>query len=199
MIDHERAAAAIAEFLDACGVDRSAPELVRTPERVARAAAELFAGVDVDPVPALRDGRLPAPDQGLVLLRNVRFRAMCAHHLLPFDGWVHLAYLPGDSIVGLGRLHDLIETVTSRPTLQEVAGEQLVDALMAGLEARGALAVVEARQGCVAVRGPKQYDSDSVSIAARGALEDAGERAEVFRLIALAGSERGAERDAAAS
>ena len=190
MIDHERAAAAVAEFLDACGIDRTAPELVATPDRVARAATELFAGVGVDPVPALRDGRIVAPDQGLVLVRNVRFRAICAHHLLPFDGWIHLAYLPGDAIVGLGRLYDLIETVTSRATLQEAVGEQLVDAVMSGLDARGALAIVEARQGCVTARGPRQQDSDSVSIAARGELEDAGERAEIFRLIALAGHDR---------
>ena len=194
-VDQERAAAAIREFLDACGLDLTQPELRRTPERVAEAASELFAGVGVDPVPALREGRIPAPDQGLVLLRNIRFRAMCAHHLLPFDGWIHLAYLPGDSIVGFGRLYDLVETVTSRPTLQETVGEQLVDAVMSGLGARGALAVVEARQGCVADRGPRQADSDSVSMASRGALQDSADRAEAFRLIALATVDRDDPRD----
>ncbi|MDJ1370974.1 GTP cyclohydrolase I [Gulosibacter molinativorax] len=132
----------------------------------------------------------PPASGNLVLLRNIRFRAMCEHHLLPFDGWVHLAYLPGDSIIGFGRLYDLVEVCSSRLTLQERLGEELVDAIMAGLDAQGALAVIEARQGCVADRGPRQSDSDSVTLAASGALTDPQTRADALRLIALGGTSR---------
>ncbi|NLT27166.1 MAG: GTP cyclohydrolase I FolE [Microbacteriaceae bacterium] len=184
--DRIRTEIAVRELLAAWGIAPDDPRTGRTAERVADAAAELLAGEGVDPVPALRDGRIPAPDGDLVLVRNIRFRSMCEHHLLPFDGWIQLAYLPGDWIVGFGRLHDLVETCASRLSLQERLGEQLVDALMLGLGARGALAVVEARQGCVADRGPRQADSDAVSVAARGALVDSAARAEAFRLIALA-------------
>lgn len=189
-VDEARAAAAIREFLIASGIAADDARVARTPLRVAAAAAELLGGEGVDPVPALRDSRLPAPDSDLVLVRNIRFRAMCEHHLLPFDGWIQLAYLPGDSIVGFGRLYDLVETCSSRLTLQEQLGEDLVDALMLGLGARGALAVVEARQGCVADRGPRQAESDAVSVAARGALTESSVRAEAFRLIALSATDR---------
>lgn len=256
-VDRARAAAAIREFLAACGLAEDDPRLTRTPARVAAAAEELFAGEGADPVPALREGRIsvdasadaaadaaagngawldgapstsgapdgvaegdaaaedpgegdgpgaedgaaspadadvpvPAEDAvgNLVLVRNVRFRSMCEHHLLPFDGWVHLAYLPGDSIIGFGRLYDLVETVSSRLSLQERLGEDLVEAIMEGLDALGALAVVEARQGCVADRGPRQADSDSVTLAARGSLRDPQARADALRLISLGGQDR---------
>lgn len=147
------------------------------------------------PHPAEQEiGAQPA-DGNLVLLRNIRFRAMCEHHLLPFDGWVHLAYLPGDSIIGFGRLYDLVEMCSSKLILQERLGEDLVDALMAGLDAQGALAVIEARQGCVADRGPRQADSDSITLAARGSLTDPQTRADALRLIALGGSNRDTSSD----
>lgn len=191
-VDRERTRAAIVELLDAWGLAGD-PRLERTADRVADASLELLAGEGVDPVPALREGRIPAVDDDLVLVRNIRFSSVCEHHLLPFDGWIHVAYLPDDWITGFGRIHDLVATCTARLALQERIGEQLVDALITGLDARGALAVVEARQDCVAARGPKQRDSDSVSVAARGTLVAGEARAEVFRLIALGAAEHGAE------
>lgn len=191
-VDRERTRAAIVELLDAWGLAGD-PRLERTADRVADASLELLAGEGVDPVPALREGRIPAVDDDLVLVRNIRFSSVCEHHLLPFDGWIHVAYLPDDWITGFGRIHDLVATCTARLALQERIGEQLVDALITGLDARGALAVVEARQDCVAARGPKQRDSDSVSVAARGTLVAGEARAEVFRLIALVGAEHGAD------
>lgn len=194
-VQHERAAAAVRELLAACGLDADSPQFAKTPLRVATALSEFVAGVGVDPVPALRDNRiLLAPEQAadaqVVLLRNIRFRALCEHHLLPFDGWVQLAYLPGDSIVGLGHLYDLVETCAARPTLQENFGDTLVDALMLGLAARGAVAVIEARQGCVSDRGPRQADSETVTLAARGELADPQARADVLRMLTLGASER---------
>lgn len=190
-IDGPRAAAAVREFLAAVGADPDSIELARTPARVAELAGELFAGIGVDAAEIVRAGRLPdASDGGLVVVRDIAFRAVCEHHLLPMSGFVHLAYLPGDAIVGLGRLYDLVEVCSSRLTLQETLAHSLVDALMAGVDARGALAVVEASQGCVTMRGPRQTASDSVSIAAAGDLSDGPLRAEVFHTIALAARDR---------
>lgn len=186
-VDRVRAEAAVHDLLAAWGIAPDDPRIVRTAARVAEASAQMLAGEGVDPVPLLRDGRIAAPDSGLVLLRNIRFSSLCEHHLLPFDGWVHLAYQPGDSIVGFGRLYDLVSVLAGRLTLQERLGEDLVDALMLGLDARGALAVIEASQGCVTARGPRQHDSDAVTVAARGGLVGGEERAEAFRCIALAG------------
>lgn len=189
-VQSERAAAAVRELLAACGLDVDSPQYAKTPHRVAAALGEFVAGVGVDPVPALRENRIPLEgaaraDAQVVLLRNIRFRALCEHHLLPFDGWVQLAYLPGESIVGLGRLYDLVETCAARPTLQENFGDTLVDALMLGLDARGAVAVVEARQGCVSDRGPRQADSETVTLAARGELASPQQRADVLRMLSL--------------
>lgn len=204
-VDAQRAQAAVRDFLAACGLDPDSAQFARTPARVAAAAAELFAGVNVDAVAPLIEGRisldepdaapsverLEAVESGQpVLLRNIRFRSVCEHHLLPFDGWVQLAYLPGDSIIGFGRLYDLVETLSSAPTLQERLGDELVDAIMTGLDARGAIAVLEARQGCVADRGPRQSDSETVTLATRGAFNNPDARAEVLRLIALGASDR---------
>jgi GTP cyclohydrolase I len=200
-VDEARAREAVRELLAACGLDPDSPQFARTPARVAAAAGELFSGVGADAVTPLVEGRisLEEPSEAsesaaasqAVLLRNIRFRSMCEHHLLPFDGWVQLAYLPGDSIIGFGRLYDLVETLSSRPTLQEKLGDDLVDAVMTGLDARGAIAVLEARQGCVADRGPRQADSETVTFATRGAFNNPDARAEVLRLIALGATDRG--------
>lgn len=198
-IDQPRAAAAVREFLAAIGADPDSPELARTPARVADLAGELFAGIGVDAAGILREGRLPdAAGGGLVVVRDIAFRAVCEHHLLPMSGHIHLAYLPDEAIVGLGRLYDLVEVCSSRLTLQETLAQDLVDALMAGVGARGALAVVEASQGCVTMRGPRQSGSDSVSIAAAGSLEEGPLRAEAFHAIALAARERDTEPGAEA-
>lgn len=192
-LDAARVERAVAELLAAIGDDPARPGLLRTPQRVAQSAAELLGGIGADPVPALRSGRFAVADAAgtaregdaaqPVLLRGVSFRSFCEHHLLPFTGTVHLAYVPDSDIVGLGRLYDLVETVTTRLTLQERIGDELVEALMAGLGARGALAVIEAVHGCVALRGSRQERGATVTVSARGTLAEAAARAELIALI----------------
>lgn len=192
-LDRDRVARAVAELLAAVGDDAGRPELARTPARVAEAAAELLGGIGVDPVPALRAGRIPLDDgpgrgaEQAIAVRGAAFRSMCEHHLLPFTGTVDLAYLPGEHFVGLGRLYDLVETVTTRLTLQERIGDELVDALMAALDARGALAVIRASHGCVALRGGRQERGETITVSARGALATAAARAEVLALVGAVG------------
>ncbi len=197
MIDSGRIEAAVAELLAAIGEDPSRPGLAATPRRVAEAYAEFFAGLDHDPLEPLRDAAdfLAEPGQlgELVLLRDIAFRSICEHHLLPFVGVAHIAYLPGERIVGLGRLPQVVEILSARPQLQERLGEQIADALDAGLAPRGVLVVLDARHSCVTARGSRQAGSTTVTIASRGELADPVARAEAMALIGASVSSAGPE------
>jgi GTP cyclohydrolase I len=186
-IDTGRIEAAVAEILAAIGEDAQRPGLLTTPQRVAEAYVEFFAGVGVDPVPLLRDelATQDAPEQKgeIVLLRDIALRSICEHHLLPFTGVAHVAYLPAERLVGLGSIARTVETLASRPQLQERLGEDIVAALDAALAPLGALVVIDARHGCVGARGPRQAESTTVTVAASGALADPVRRAEVMALI----------------
>lgn len=190
MIDSGRIEAAVAELLAAIGEDPARPGLAATPRRVAEAYADFFAGIDKEPLDPLRDAPefVAAPGQlgELVLLRDIAFRSVCEHHLLPFTGVAHLAYLPGGRIVGLGRLPEVVEILSSRPQLQERLGEQIADALDAGLGPRGVLVVLDARHSCVTARGSRQSGSTTVTVASRGELGEPLARAEAMALITAA-------------
>jgi len=185
-IDSGRIEAAVAELLSAIGEDAARPGLVDTPRRVAEAYSEFFSGLDGDPVEHLRE-TVPTEGTGeLVLLRDIEFRSICEHHLLPFRGVAHVAYVPGDRIVGLGRLPRVVETLAARPQLQERLGEEIADALVEGLEPRGVLVVLDAVHGCVWARGARQVHSSTVTVASRGTLADPVQRAEAMALIGSA-------------
>ncbi len=184
-IDSGRIEAAVADILVAIGEDPSRAGLSDTPQRVAQAYADFFSGVDVDPVTHLADTVELEPGHlgELVVLRDVAFRSMCEHHLLPFLGVAHLAYVPSSRVVGLGRLPRVVETLASRPQLQERLTEEIADALATGLDAAGVLVVLDAVHGCVSARGVRQANSSTVTVASRGTLRDPVERAEVMALI----------------
>lgn len=188
MIDTPRIEAAVAELLAAIGDDPARAGIADTPRRVAESYGDFFAGIGVDPTEPLRDATeldAAAGELGeLVLLRDVAFRSMCEHHLLPFTGVAHLAYVPAARIVGLGRLPQVLEIVSSRPQLQERLGEQVASALDEALEPRGVLVVLDARHGCVSARGVRQADSTTVTIASRGTLSDPVVQAGVLGLVA---------------
>ncbi|HWI31100.1 MAG TPA: GTP cyclohydrolase I [Microbacterium sp.] len=194
-VDKERIAALVRELLVAIGEDPDRPGLKVTPQRVADAYGEFFAGIGEDAGAPLAHtisvSRGPAPDtlpSGAVMLRDIAFRSVCEHHLLPFIGRAHIAYLPGEQVVGLGALPRVVDVLASRPQVQERLGEQIADTIADALDARGVLVVLEAVHGCVTTRGNRQPDSSTVTIAARGELADAAARAE---LIALVGAPRG--------
>lgn len=182
-IDRQRVEAAVRELLAAIGDDPGRPGLADTPRRVAAAYEEYFAGVGADPALHLDSEGLAGETGELVLLRDIEFRSMCEHHLLPFTGVAHVAYLPSDRIVGLGRIPRVVETVASRPQIQERLTDEIADALVAGLAPRGVLVVVEAGHGCVAARGARQAKSSTVTVASRGTLAEPIERAEIMALI----------------
>jgi GTP cyclohydrolase I len=189
-VDRARIEAAVTELLLAIGEDPARAGLVRTPKRVAESYAEFFGGLGTDPVSHLTDAvPLGSSDAGLpqtsdaVIVRGIDFRSVCEHHLLPFVGVVHLAYLPGDRVVGLGKLADVVETLAARPQLQERLTEEIADALSTGLEPRGVLVVMDAVHRCVVARGSRQAGSSTVTVASRGELTDPVARAELMRLI----------------
>jgi len=184
-IDTGRIEAAVAEILAAIGEDAGRPGLASTPRRVAEAYADFFAGIAVDPLTHLADSvELADGELGeLVLLRDIEFRSICEHHLLPFIGTAHIAYVPGTRVVGLGKLPRVLETLASRPQLQERLTEEVATALQQGLDPAGVLVVLDAVHGCVSARGVRQAKSSTVTMASRGTLSDPVERAGVLALI----------------
>ncbi|TQL41986.1 GTP cyclohydrolase I [Homoserinimonas aerilata] len=184
-VDRPRIEAAVLELLAAIGEDTARPGLASTPARVAEAYSEFFSGLSVDPVSHLADSVELEPDElgELVLLRGIEFRSICEHHLLPFLGVAHVAYVPRTRVVGLGRLPRVVDTLASRPQLQERLGEEIADALQEGLDPRGVLVVLDASHGCVVSRGVRQVHSSTLTVASRGELDDPAQRAAVLSLI----------------
>ena len=184
-IDGPRIEAAVTELLSAIGEDPARPGLAGTPRHVADAFAEFFSGVGGDPAAPLGDTvALDAQQTGeLVMLRDIAFRSICDHHLLPFSGLAHLAYLPVDRAVGLGRLVQSLEVLAARPQLQERLGDELAETIDAALAPRGVLVVLDARHECVAARGPRQSGTTTVTVAARGELAEPATQAGVLALI----------------
>jgi GTP cyclohydrolase IA len=190
-IDTGRIEAAVAEILAAIGEDPARPGLTSTPSRVAESYLDFFSGVGVDPQQFLSGATQMdvAEDElgELVLLRDIEFRAMCEHHLLPFTGVAHVAYAPARTIVGLGKIPRVVETLASRPQLQERLTEEIAEALQTGLDPRGVLVVLDAAHSCVSSRGVRQTRSTTVTMATRGTLSDPVERAGVLSLIGISG------------
>lgn len=183
-VDKAHIEAAVSGILAAIGEDPGRPGLESTPRRVAEAYAEFFSGIGQDPLEHLKESVPVGPLTGdLVLIRNVAFRSMCEHHLLPFLGTAHIAYLPGDRVVGLGRLSAVLETLSARPQMQERLTEEVAEALQEGLEPRGVLVVLDAVHGCVTTRGSRQTGSSTVTMASRGAYTDQAARSEIMALI----------------
>jgi GTP cyclohydrolase IA len=186
-IDSGRIEAAVTELLLAIGEDPARPGLQTTPRRVAEAYGEFFGGLGADPQEHLRGAAvIDAGSDGLgelVLLRDIEFRSVCEHHLLPFTGVAHVAYVPRRRIVGLGRIPRVVDTISSRPQLQERLTEQIASALDEGLDPLGVLVVMDARHTCVTSRGVRQAGSTTVTVASRGTLAEPAERAATLALI----------------
>ncbi|RWZ59528.1 GTP cyclohydrolase I [Labedella populi] len=184
-VDRRRIEAAVTELLLAIGERPDREGLLSTPQRVADAYAEFFGGLGEDPLDHLRETIPTEIDTAgeAVIVRDIAFRSVCEHHLLPFTGVAHVAYLPGVSAVGLGRFARVVDTLASRPQVQERLTEQIADAVDEGLSPRGVLVVLDASHQCLTARGPRQTSSTTVTIASRGALVSGAERSDVLALI----------------
>jgi len=182
-VDLPRARAAVRELLLALGEDPDREGLQDTPARVARMYREVLSGRAVDPATHL-SRTFDEGSSGLVLLRDIRFSSMCEHHMLPFVGRAHVAYLPEGRVVGLSKLARTVEVYARRLQVQERLTAQVADALVDNLGTRGVLVVVESEHFCMKVRGANQPESTMVTMAARGLYEsDDGARREVLSLL----------------
>jgi GTP cyclohydrolase IA len=182
-VDHRRIEKAVREILIAVGEDPDREGLKKTPNRVARAYAELMAGLADNPRRHLKTVFTERYDE-VVLLRDIEFHSLCEHHLLPFTGRAHVAYLPGGKVVGLSKLARLVEGYARRPQVQERLTTQIADALMEELAPAGAACVIEATHTCMTIRGAKKHGSTMVTSALRGIFRDnASSRHEILSLM----------------
>ena len=192
--DLEAMRRAVQQFLLSSGLPPDDPELKDTPARVAEAWAEHFLdGYGRDPDSLLAE-RIPVPEGSrgeLVVVTGLRFHSMCPHHLLPVEGRAHLAYVPGDFVVGFGRLAALLDTWAHRLILQETLARGVARSLATGLESPGAACIIEAHQACLRVRGEEQRDAVTHAEAYEGVLRKDGMlRRELWARIAASGAGR---------
>lgn len=167
------------------GEDPEREGLVKTPARVAKALAEVTTGYAQNAHDILRSAIFNASDsQGLVLVRDIPFYSLCEHHLLPFFGQVHIAYLPGTHITGLSKLARAVEVYARRLQVQERLTRQIADAIMEALDAQGVVVVVEAQHMCMQMRGVEKPGTITTTVSALGCYEnDVARRQEVLTLI----------------
>lgn len=186
-MDEARVIRAMREILAAIGEDPDRDGLRETPKRVAEAYLHLFSGLREDPRRHL-EGGFDESARDLVLIRNVPLASVCEHHLLPFTGKAHVAYLPNGRVAGFSELVRLVGGYARRPQLQERLTAQVADALYGALGSLGCVVVVEATHTCMTARVAETIGSVAVTVAARGVFEeDAARRAEVMALISRGG------------
>jgi GTP cyclohydrolase I len=183
LVDQGRIQAAVREILFAVGEDPDREGLRETPARVARMYAELFSGLHGDPRELLQKSFTQKYDE-MVLEKNIGFASICEHHLLPFLGRAHIAYLPKGKITGLSKLARVVEMLSRRPQVQERMTEELADLLMEELDARGVGVILEASHTCMTIRGVRKPDAICTTSAMRGVFRDQlSTRAELMSLI----------------
>jgi len=185
MLDKAKIRTAVAAIIEAIGEDPKREGLADTPRRVAEMYAELFKGLDVDPKQELAVG-YELGHREMVIVRDIPFYSMCEHHLLPFYGMAHIGYIPDVTgrVVGLSKLARVVETIASRPQVQERMTTEIADAIMDGLKPSGVAVVVQAEHMCMIMRGVKKPGSNIITSAIRGAFRSKAEsRAEFFSLL----------------
>lgn len=183
-VDQPRVAAAVRELLFAIGEDPDREGLRDTPGRVARAYSEMFAGLDGNAEEILGTTFDMAHDE-LILVKDIEVWSTCEHHLVPFTGVAHVAYIPAENgpITGLSKLARLVDLFAKRPQVQERLTTQIADALVEHLSPRGVIVVIECEHLCMTMRGVKKPGSKTVTSAVRGSLHNPATRAEAMSLI----------------
>ncbi len=183
-MDRKKIEKGVRLILEGVGEDVGRPGIKETPRRVAELYAEIFSGIDRDPMEHL------VPVQGesheeMVLIREIPLYSVCEHHLLPFAGMAHIAYIPeGGRIVGLSRIVRVLETYASRPQVQERLTTQVAESIMKGLTPKGVMVVIEAEHLCMSMRGVRKPNSITVTSAVRGSFRrDERTRSETLALI----------------
>ena len=182
--DHERIVAAVREILIGIGEDPDRDGLRNTPERVARAYAEMFSGLRQNPESVLATVFDLGHDE-FVLVKDIEVWSCCEHHLVPFTGVAHVGYIPSreGKITGLSKLARLVDLYAKRPQVQERLTTQIADAINRILEPRGVIVVIECEHLCMTMRGVRKPGSKTITSAVRGQLRNAATRAEAMGLI----------------
>ena len=182
-VDQPRAEAAVRELLLAIGEDPDRQGLVDTPGRVARAYAEIFAGLDMTADQVLNK-TFEIDHQELVIVRDIELYSTCEHHLVPFTGVAHVAYIPAKGrITGLSKLARLVDAFAKRPQVQERLTTQVADALVEHLHPQGVMVVIECEHLCMTMRGVRKPGAKTVTSAVRGVMNSPATRAEAMSLI----------------
>lgn len=185
MSDQEKIEKAVRMILEAIGEDPEREGLVETPKRVARMYGEIFRGLKEKPQDHLTKCFTEDGHDEMVIVKDISLYSMCEHHLLPFYGKAHVAYIPANGkITGLSKLARVVESVSRRPQLQERITSEVADVIMETLEPKGVLVVVEAEHLCMSIRGVKKPGSLTITSAIRGIFRrNQVSRAEAFSLI----------------
>jgi GTP cyclohydrolase I len=182
-VDLERIEEAVRSILLAIGENPDRAGLLETPRRVARMYKEMFTGLHTDPARHLRV-TFPEMYDEIVLVRDISFTSMCEHHLLPFSGVAHVAYIPNGRVTGLSKLARVVDEVARRPQVQERMTGQIADLVEGELDSQGVAVVVSAEHSCMSIRGIRKPGSKTVTSALRGVFKsDQSSRAEVMSLI----------------
>lgn len=173
-----------AEILKLLGEDPAREGLVKTPRRVARAWMELTRGYEEDPVAFLRSALFKETYHNMVVVRDIEFYSLCEHHLLPFFGHVHLAYIPNGEITGLSKLARIVDTFSHRLQVQERMTQQIANCIQEALNPLGVMVVVEARHLCMQMRGVGKQGAYTTTMHHLGAFDDAATRQEFLSQLA---------------
>src|ERR671919_1562974 len=184
-IDRDRIAAAVTEILESIGEDPQREGLRETPRRLANMYAELFEGLYLNPSDEI-DVVFDAGHDEMIMLRDIPLFSLCEHHLIPFIGKAHVAYIPNErgQITGLSKLARVVDTLARRPQVQERLTTQIADAIEQALDPRGVLVVIEAEHLCMSMRGIRKPGSQTVTSAVRGQFRNSeATRAEAMGLI----------------
>jgi GTP cyclohydrolase I len=182
-VDQNRIRKAVREILAAIGENPEREGLLETPDRVARMYAEIFGGLTDDPAVHLARTFTQKHDE-MVLVKDIEFASCCEHHLLPFIGKAHIAYLPNGRVVGLSKLARVVDTIARRPQVQERMTETIADLIMTHLKARGVGVIIEASHSCMTIRGVRKPGAMTITSSMRGGfLDNPATRAEMTSLV----------------
>ena len=171
MVDREKVEQAVRLLLEGIGEDVNREGLIETPARIARMYGEICGGMDENAGEHLKK-TFTAENNEMVVEKDITFYSMCEHHMLPFYGKVHIAYIPDGKVVGLSKLARTVEVYARRLQLQEQMTAQIADALMEHLKPKGVMVLAEAELMCMTMRGVKKPGSKTVSVVTRGEFED---------------------------
>ena len=182
-VDLEKLELAAKMMLEAVGEDVNRDGLIKTPKRVAKSFEYLCGGYFKDPKEVLNDALFESTNNEMVVVRNIEFYSMCEHHILPFFGRVHVAYIPDKKVVGLSKIPRMVNVFARRLQIQEQLTEQIADAIMDVVQPKGVGVVIHARHMCMEMRGVESKYSYTSSSALRGMFLEEKTREEFFNII----------------